>query len=341
MNAEKTYFGATRLHDILKSYPFYAGVVDSFTELPKTNANVNASFTIGAQRWVIKRYPGSYLTESLKLSHWFQQQLQSTAIPAATLVTTNTDRTYVTCDNACYSIHTWVTGKQIDYAKDDIPSAVVESLARNLARLHQAGKEIYSQQPAPRRRQNLLHWPLQYVARIRRATHWRLPRLLWLRLKPVKTAQDRWVLDTFARLEPMAKQIGGFSGQGFSEVCYVHNDIYWGNLIFGPEDELRAFIDFDKLEVGSWLYEVGSAAALCATSVVNIRDFIGAYEDEAGISLDIDLMVLAMMTKTVRSSLWCVLAHLQGTAADPAWLRAWSLHLEICLQTIEAFAQAK
>ncbi len=149
------------------------------------------------------------------------------------------------------------------------------------------------------------------------------------------------MLKTFAKLEPLARHIAHLSDEGFCDVCYIHNDIYWGNLIFDSEDELIAFIDFDKLEVSSWLYEVGCAASICATTVANIRTFIASYEDQAGIKLNINLLVLAMLTKTIRSSLWCILVHLRTSAVDQSWLEAWSLHLENCLNTIQDFAQTE
>lgn len=338
--ANSTEFGNTALHDVLSRYSFYQGKVDTFSVLPQKLFNVNAKFTIGNSAWVIKSYQRRRPNESLKLSHWFQLELQDTDIPIARLVATIDNETFVSSSRQTYSIHQWIDGKTIDYSREPITSKAVESLAINLARLHEKGRDIYRLKPTPMRKLNKIHAPAISVAQIKSSTKRRIPKLLLLKLKPRKTVFDRWVLNNFSQLERAASGFLSYPAGSFADLCYTHNDIYWGNLIYDTSDELKAFIDFDQSGVSSWEYEAGSAAAICALDGKNIQTFIRAYEREANCVLNIELFTLAMQIKTVRVLLWCVHAHLNLSVGDQDSLEAMCFHFEKCWEGVEEFRRS-
>lgn len=323
------------LHGVLSHYSFYEGRIDSVTPQRSISGNGIVKVSIGSQSWALKRHDKRFPMPLLERSHWFQQRLIDGGVPVPRIVETTDRGTLVEVESAFFSVSDWVEGEHIQYAREPIATSAIESMAKNLAQLHTVGQSALSELPVPSFHEDILRSPVRNVARIKEAKSWGLPRMALLRLKPRMTAYDRWVLRAFDALAPRAQRLLELDASRFDDPCFVHGDIWWGNLIFDGSGRLSAFLDFDMFQVSSRAYEVGCAAAMCATSVGNVETFVDTYETAAQSTVDRDLLLLSMMIRITGASLWCVHARVNLPLVDRAWLEEWSYFLSDCFACTE------
>ncbi|MCX2980949.1 hypothetical protein EYC98_08740 [Halieaceae bacterium IMCC14734] len=316
------------LREILPNFSFYDGRVDSFDVIPKTYQNTNAKFTIGNRSWVIKRHSKHGLSNRLLLSQWYQLNLYEAGLRVPKIEAGYGGETFIASGQEIFSIQEWIEGQTMQHKEERINQTAIRSLASHLSEMHAVSKTLYSMSPQPRNKVDRLVWPKVYLKHIKSSTRRRIPTLLLNRLKPKKSFMDRWVLENLQALEQEARQISTNPVSTFRDLCYVYSDIYWGNLIFDHNHELRAFIDFDNAGVGSQEFEIGVAASICATSSEDIHTFLNAYQEATGITLNMETIIFSMRLKILTGSLWCIHAHLDLKGVDPVWLARWSAFLE-------------
>lgn len=330
------------LRAVLSHYDFYNGTIDGLTAIPQRLTNLNARFRIGDKQWVIKRYTDSQTPEKLALSHQVQTLLAAQQFPVAHLEQTGNGKTLVALDHDFYSIHEWISGTHIDGVALQLggkapDEALVREIAHALGRFHRLMREHFAE-TTHGTSQSLIekpfHQPASLANRIREKRQAGLRRL-WRKVKPNKSAFERW-LDGMDPLLAQADEIALMSSESFRsprDLIVAHNDLNWENLIFDDAQHLKAIIDFDNVVITHRMLEVGAACIIFTGTHAQLRQaFLETYQHSSGLDIDMYALQTGMKIKCLRSLLWSAWSYQNNNIVDEAMLLEWCTYLSNCLE---------
>ncbi|MCP3670906.1 MAG: phosphotransferase [Gammaproteobacteria bacterium] len=329
--------------EVVSQYAFYHGTIDRFQLIPQKLSNQNAWFEIDNRRWVIKFYRTGIISNKLKLSHQLQLQLIESGFPVAKLETSTDGQTLIKTANGYYSIHRWVEGRHIHSPSinSTAPTDVIREVASMLGRFHQLGaEEAHSGELATL--DKAFSAPAELARTQDRRRDLKPSRIFRLRIKPIKTSFDRWILQHFEQLCQQASQLAEQLHKlpSFREFIAIHNDINWDNLIFNDDNKLAAIIDFDNLMPFSRQYEIGAATLVIAgTDNEAVTHFLNSYRQASGLNVDNAAVMIAMRHKCVRSIIWSIHSYLGGNIEDRAALQSWCKYLHYCLGRMDHLSE--
>lgn len=325
------------LPQVLGEYGFSADQLEQIEQLPQRVKNVNFRIRAAGRDWIMKCHTPA-AAKNLGFSHRLELLLAGSGFPVAELQRSRSGETLVRHGETCFTLHSWVHGQQFSVDQRDREIAGHPNLVRELGRmvgaLHLRGEPLVDRAPGRVEPDWLLGGPRRTVTSIRRGRPPQLFKALRLRLRPDKAEFDRWIL---ARLPELYRQAGDLAattltGRDAADLVVAHNDLNWENLIFGPERQLLAVLDFDNAARLPRALDVGAAAAVLVGGLsTRVDEFMGAYAQASGREVDRELIELGMRWKCMRSMLWSIDAYLSGRVAEPTLVATWCRHLDDCL----------
>lgn len=290
--------------------------------------------------WALKRHSSPAALERLARSQSLELRLADAGFPVAPMWRSTAGETSVREGTDRYSLHEWVEGRQVSVVRRD---AVIEKnpgfvgeMARLVAELHLISSE-HPDTAALADPDRILRAPRTNLRQIRRPGRRLLPAWQLLRAKPGKSDFDRWIVRTLPGVGTRAEALARRSiaaRVGPSDVGLIHNDLNWENLVFDDEFRVRALLDFDNAASAPWVLEVGAGAVvLVGPDPSRVEEFVTAYEETRGESLDREQVDLAMELKCVRSIMTSVVSYLEGQV-DGHLLEPWCVDLHASLQRL-------
>lgn len=323
---------------VLAEYGFGAEQIEQIEQLPQRVKNVNFRVRAAGREWILKCHTPA-AAKNLGFSHQLELLLAESGFPVAALQRSRSADTLVRHGETCFTLHSWVRGRQFSIDQRDREIAehpgLVPELGRAVGELHRIGQPLVGQAPGRVEPGWLLGGPRRTVTSIRRGRPPQLFKALRLRLRPAKSEFDRWILDRLPELYRQADALAAttLTEQDATDLVVAHNDLNWENLIFGPEQELLAVLDFDNAAVLPRALDVGAAAAvLVGGSSSGMDEFLAAYALASGREVDRELVELGMRWKCMRSILWSIDSYLSGRVAEPTLVETWCRHLGECLK---------
>lgn len=334
---------------VLLNHYFSRSDIERVDRIPQRITNVNFRVRASGRDWVLKHHDLSS-AERTRWCHELELKLMAAAYPVAGLQRSKSGETLVEDDGATYSLHAWVSGKQITIDQRESTFAeypgLVGELARALGRYHHlTASWIPSGDTrrlvAPNR---LLEGPRNTATSIRRGRPPQLFKALRLHFRPRKSDFDRWIVASLPNLYRRANYLAATSideSVDQSDVVMAHNDVHWENLIFSPTFELLALLDFEVPMQLPRAFDVGFVAAvLVGSHSSRLDEFLSVYDETSGQPVDRRVVAIGMHLKLVRSILWSVDAYLSGRVADPVLLATWCRHLYDDLPEFEELPSA-
>lgn len=273
-------------------------------------------------------------------------ELERAGFPVAPVHLSKSGSALVELEGQHYTLHAWVEGQQ--HAIADRGMIVAENplflreAGRALGELHRIAESAdLTGHDAPAVTGKKLLLNQRYAERNLRRLRPRPPLLSeWhmFLLKREKTDFDRWIVQAVRDAIRHATRLRDHSMAhliDMSDTIVIHNDINWENLIFNERHQLRAILDFDNATRAPGLVEVGAATVVLAGDEWDlVEDFVSAYEDETGRSVDRRALELAMSAKCVQSIVSSFTTHVRGQHKETEFLESWCRHLHSSMQRL-------
>lgn len=329
---------------VLNEFGLSESLFEWMRPLSRGTKGASARVRANGSDWVLKSHTPTQANSRIVVAHHLELLLAEAAFPVAPLQRTTTGCTLVGDDSAQYSLHGWVHGQHATISARDRVIArrpgFVREIATALATMHKVALSLEPSTPTfpIATVEDRLEGPARTLRKLQKPRALGLSPWHRLHLKPRKTAFDRWIIVSFPRIAQEADAVAQSSldrtFQG-SQIIIVHNDINWENLVFDEQFRLRALLDFDNVTWAPREVEVGAAAVVLAGAEPRrVDEFVTAYQEAAGVSIDQEALALGMRLKCTQSLTHSIARYLTDRTVDTVLLEPWCRSLYAAQQAL-------
>lgn len=219
------------------------------TPIPSGAVNQNSRIDCPGRSYVLKRYaPGLYSDEQIRDACVAQMRVRAAGVPAPAIEPAlNGDILYVE-GTETYVLHRFVPGRQ--HRRGEVPSPAARAMGETLGHIHQALMGFKPVQPYT------VEAPAQAMAQLETVLRLAEQRRHESPVDEIACQVLRYKLDTLPRFAHLYDRFAAMAPQ------WMHGDYQETNVLFTPDNQVAAVIDFDNSRCRPRAYEVMRAFAL-------------------------------------------------------------------------------